>query len=214
MVIKLFLLGRPGCGKSSAARYIVEQLEKQGRSSQRFNDYDILWQMFEEETSDDNRMHKRFRPAGGREIDGREYRGFDILDPQALSEALASLQDRVNVSMLSSTEELFIIEFARNNYDETFRQLSRDFLQSSYFLFIKSNVEDCIHRIHERVAQPSAPLDDHFVSEFALRNYYRDESFPTNEEIRGRVSIIDNQGSLQDFLSKIDQFLEDLQGKF
>ncbi|HZO72064.1 MAG TPA: hypothetical protein VFB60_07665 [Ktedonobacteraceae bacterium] len=214
MVIKLFLLGRPGCGKSSAARHIVQQLQEQGRNSRRFNDYDILWKMFEDETRVDSRTHKRFRPASGREIDGREYKGFDVLDPQALSEALTLLQDQVNAAMLSSKEELFIIEFARNNYDETFRRLSRDFLQSSYFLFIKTSVEDCIHRIHERVAHPSAPFDDHFVSEFALRNYYRDESFPTNEEIRGRVSIIDNQSSLQNFLSKIDQFLEELQSKF
>src|SRR5581483_6875537 len=136
MVIKLFLLGRPGCEKSSAARHIVQQLQEQGRNSRRFNDYDILWKMFEDETRVDSRTHKRFRPASGREIDGREYKGFDVLDPQALSEALTLLQDQVNAAMLSSSS--LPAFFKKHGCCEKIRGPPRCFPQGGFFLYLIS----------------------------------------------------------------------------
>ena len=43
---KVFILGLPGSGKSTAARYIECLAKSNGWVPVRFNDYDILYEMF------------------------------------------------------------------------------------------------------------------------------------------------------------------------
>ena len=103
MVMKLFILGRPGCGKSTAARHIAMLARDNGWSAIHFNDYEILHKMFRNDIGS-----KKFRPMA--------YGGFDVTDPTVLHEALKELAGRVQEFTFSlEKERLVIIEFARSD---------------------------------------------------------------------------------------------------
>ena len=205
MAVKVFILGRPGSGKSTAIRHIKTVVEEQyqGWSGIHFNDYDILQEMFRvENLFQIDTRHRRFHP--------REHGGFDVLDFSVVDTALKELEKQVR-RRYSTKDELILIEFARNDYGKAFEQFSSSFLQNAYFLFIEADLKTCMHRVHERVAHPTT-ADDHFVSDDILTNYYNEQSIPSNLKIdygidRGKVKVISSRGSIQSFFEKVDQFV-------
>src|SRR6266566_6758631 len=79
MVVKVFVLGRPGSGKTTAVRHIIKLAQNRGWFAIRIKDYDILYGMFQADTE-----HKKFRPVA--------HGGFDVLDFSVLDTALEKLQ--------------------------------------------------------------------------------------------------------------------------
>ncbi len=203
MALKLFVLSRPGSGKSTVARYIKAYAKNIGWSAARFNDYVILQNMFLADTE-----HKQFKPA--------EYGGFDVLDLTVFDIALQKLEQEVKKHILSAkSEELTLIEFARNDYQSAFHQFSSAFLRDAYFLYLDVDIETCKRRISERIANPRTE-DDFFVSEYIFSHYYNkdngrdiphilERSFGLNKQ---RVKIIDNNSSLQVSTAQINQFVD------
>ena len=59
MGVKVFVLGRPGSGKSTAARHMIELASRRSYQSLFVQDYDILYKMFL-----NDRKHEQFRPDG------------------------------------------------------------------------------------------------------------------------------------------------------
>src|SRR6266700_2647817 len=111
-----------------------EQSNKQW-STTHITDYDILYQMFQEDTQG------QFEPA--------DFGGFDIIDLSAFDVALKSLEQQVNeyISTAKSTE-IILIEFSRNDYQRAFQQFSHaSFLKDAYFLYLDANIETCKRRI-------------------------------------------------------------------
>src|SRR5260370_41551086 len=98
MAEKLFILGRPGSGKTTAARHVVKLAQGKGCSALHFNDYDILRAMFQ---ADDE--HKMFRPT--------EHNGFDVLDFSVLDTALQLIDKSVRECM--SSADLITLGFSR-----------------------------------------------------------------------------------------------------
>jgi dephospho-CoA kinase len=169
--VKLFILGLPGSGKSAIARYLseyVKYLQVDEKSEQkwtaiRFNDYEILYEKFEQDTTG------RFKPA--------EPGGFDVLDLKVFDEALQDLEQRVNAYIHSLTQEenqLIIIEFSRNNYHLAFDLFHQSFLKGAFFLYLDTSIEKCKVRIHERIDNPRY-FDDYPVSEYIFEKYYNDD---------------------------------------
>jgi len=60
MTVKVFILGRPGSGKSTAARRIAKLVQHKGWSPVRISDYDILYNMFQREKNSPNIELKYF----------------------------------------------------------------------------------------------------------------------------------------------------------
>lgn len=160
MAIKIFLLGRPGSGKSTAARYIDSHTKKKGWCSIHINDYRFLRAMFEADTH-----HQKFLPS--------ECGGFDVTDFSVLDLALQAVE-REALQHLPHFNHILLIEFARNDYATAFRQFQRSFLHDAYFLFFDADINMCIQRVYKRSYHPSFS-DDHFISEEMIRNYYREE---------------------------------------
>src|SRR5947208_3252305 len=82
MAVKLFLLGRPGSGKSTAARYIELLAADRKWSVVSLNDYTFLQEMFRADT-----QHQQFRPTGSPESDA-----FDVIDFSVLDRALEKIK--------------------------------------------------------------------------------------------------------------------------
>ncbi len=199
MTAKLFLLGRPGCGKSSAAKYISKYMKSKGWSAKRFRDFDILQTMTQEE-----QYKQKFKAV-------QEDR-FDVVDDSVLAEALKRLNIKLTkyIKKVKSNETLLIIEFARNNYEEALKYFFPDVLQDAYFLFIDVDLNICMQRIEQRMIHPNPP-DDHYVSEEMLVKYYTDQKFPENWVLQEKFKFLENNdGTLQDFTKKVHNVVEDI----
>lgn len=207
MVFKLFIIGLPGSGKSSVARYIAKYIGKIGWETIRINDYVILKEMFMADIE-----HKQFKPT--------DHGGFDVLDVTAGDKALNQLKSNVNLHLLSAKRlEIILIEFARNDYRRAFRQFSAEFLYDAYFLYLNTDLKICKKRISERIINPDTD-DDFYVSEDIFNSYYNKDDGRSIPQIlasdRGideqRVKIIDNNGSLSDFIAQVNRFVDTMCG--
>ena len=196
-VVKLFILGRPGSGKSSAAKHIEHYLLNKGWSISRFKDFDILQEMAKSEISS-----MSFRSTS----DGV----FEILDQNVLDVALDRL-DKVIQKYLSHSGEnkLILIEIARENYSQVLPHFSSNVLQNAYFLYLHVDLEICIQRIENRMLHPSTS-DDYYISKETLMKFYMDQRFPTTEVLGRRANRIDNNGSFMDFTNEVEAFIKDI----
>ncbi len=158
---KIFVLGFPGSGKSTAVRLIEGIARDLGWFPNKFNDYDVLHEMF---LKDDG---EKFSSAEGGGFDVHDHHMFDV----ALQQLEKNIQGR---SLVQDREELVIIEFSRNDYCGAFKLFSPGFLSNSFFLFIDADVQICIERIQKRTANPTY-LDDHPVSDYIFESYYHKE---------------------------------------
>ncbi len=212
--VKLFILGRPGSGKSEAYRQIENYLQETHNdwSVVHYTDYEILQEMFqfEKHFQIDEKLRK-FQP--------REHEGFDVRDFSVLDDVLKELEKKVRFnSSEANNEQLIVIEFARDDYGKALKLFSQGFLKDAYFLFINSNINTCIQRVHSRIAH-SISLDDHFVSDEIIYNYYRRQRIPFKLErvdspqvtkvqvISNKMHIINNKGSRQDLAKKIQRLV-------
>ncbi|HLZ61536.1 MAG TPA: hypothetical protein VKR06_31710 [Ktedonosporobacter sp.] len=200
MSVKVFFLGRPGSGKTTAARYIVELAQRRNFVAHRMKDYDILLDMFRKDDG------QKFRPA--------EYGGFDVLDFSVIDDALLQLEEKVEEVCTLKYENLIAIEFARDNYRETLRKLKPDFLKDAYFFCVDADLDTCIQRIHQRISNPPQP-DYHYVSTHIMQTYYSKDDwdylslhlkqeYPACKE----VLAFRNTGSLDELYTVASDFAE------
>ena len=204
MPVKLFVLGRPGAGKSYAARYIADHLEKQDNSSIHINDYHFLYDQFREDVSKQN---KRFHRDG--------HDGFVIDDITVLDEALEYIKRNAVEQLESELYDLLMIEFARSDYSAALQTFDREFLRDAYFLFIDVDIETCIKRLTERIIDRKFS-DDHHISEEVIRKFYTNDNrlymlvgLLDDYHLDSRqVKIVDNAGSKEDFELTITNFVD------
>ncbi len=201
MASKIFLLGRPGSGKSTAARYINLMTREYGWSSIHINDYEFLQEMYQEDN-----QYQRFKPS--------VYGGFDVLDFSVLDLALQKVEDRA-CHYMSFPKKLLLLEFARDNYQRALKQFQPAFLQDAYFLFFEANIDMCVRRVYERSTNPTS-CNDHFISEQMIRSYYSEDNKPylTYNLLADygisdkRVRVINNTGSRKEFKEQIKSFVQ------
>ena len=202
MLVKIFITGLPGSGKSTAYRGIRRYVEGLNRSWYvlRINDYDILKAMCMADTKP-----KKFRLT--------RYKGFIVKDFSVLDEALKEAKTRIETYKSSATNEFIVIEFARNDYKHAFKQFGYDILQDAYFLFIEAKKSICLKRLKERVTQPLTP-DNHYVSSYIFQSYYRKDLQDTPSDLKAdyrindqHLLVIDNNGLEADLIAQIEQFV-------
>jgi hypothetical protein len=171
MVSKLFLLGRPGSGKSTVRRYVTKLAQHQFLSPYSIYDYKLLQNMCMADLS-----QTRIRPT--------EFGGFEVLDFSLLDIALQIIERRVEKALKRQPLELpriAIIEFARADYLQALSQFDPDFLKDAHFLMLESDVETCKERIYERTRCREF-ADDTYVPVKIMEGYYQVDA--TQETVR------------------------------
>ena len=195
MPIKLFLLGRSGCGKSSATRHIIEHVQNKKWEIKRFKDFDILKAMSEEE---------QYKQSFKKTL----YDGFDVIDEYVFGVALNELETQLyNYIPTARASEIIIIEFARGNYVEAFQHFSDPVLEDAYILFIDAKLDECIKRVKNRMIKPESS-DDHYISEEALQKFFAEQILPKDGEFQVKLEKIENNDSLQEFIKNVDNFVD------
>lgn len=211
MVRNVFLLGRPGSGKSSVAQLINMLANDKGWITHHIYDYKLLQEMFLQETTREVSPGERsFKPKGP-----RKYCGFDVVKFSVLDTVLELMAEEVRKEMKASPQgnKLFLIEFARDDYSHALQRFGCDLLRDAHLLYLLADVEPCVDRIRKRVECQSAPCN-HFVSDKIMKGYYSKDdwseswleeflSLPQNRGIYLNASTIDNTGSTGALLNRI-----------
>jgi energy-coupling factor transporter ATP-binding protein EcfA2 len=198
----VFVMGRPGSGKSQAVRHMRELVLHGRWGSSHITDYALLYQMFHD---------------GCKQFRAREHDSFDVTDFSVLDVVLGQINKILlkEKQQSSNAQQLFFVEFARDDYKLAFDLFDRELLREAYFLFLKADTGTCIDRICKRINSP-ASLDDHFVSEEIVKGYY---GIDGNSYITGhlgrdfdidssRIAVIDSNGSWEKVCVKVDEFAE------
>ena len=171
MAEKLFLLGRPGSGKSTVRRYITKIAQHEIWSPYPISDTKILQDMCAAD-----REHIHIRPT--------ECGGFEVLDFSILDNALKIIEGRVEKALERhelDRPRIAIIEFARRDYVQALSQFAPSFLKDAHFLILESDVDTCMERIYERTKFPMFD-DDTNVPANIMTGYYQAD--PTHETVR------------------------------
>src|SRR5215469_9913160 len=127
MPVKLFILGRPGSGKSTASHHIAVTAWSRGWFVLRLEDYDILLRMFHAD-------------SGKEKFWAREHGGFDVRDFSVFDTALKELEEKIRLHLLLEKRHTLSIEFARADYQQALKLFSPELLQDAYFLYIETEV--------------------------------------------------------------------------
>lgn len=162
MPVKLFIFGRPGSGKSHAARFFELEAKMRGGSYFRINDYEFLRQQF---LFDFDRVRFQQEEGGG----------FSVIDGTVLNEALSDVKKKAWQCYKSEQYDLIIIEFARSNYRKALQIFEKSFLQDAFFLYIHTELSTCFKRIRLRATNPQT-LDDIFLPRTILNSIYDEDS--------------------------------------
>jgi adenylate kinase family enzyme len=209
MLMKLFVFGMPGSGKSTVSRSTVEYVHQKYPNwfARHFSDYDILREMFRQDTE-----HKNFSPE--------EYKGFYVTNPEMYDEALRKLQQSIN-QVNPAGNQLVLIEFSRGDYAKSLKHFESSFSQNAAYLFIYSDINTCLERIAHRIKHPHYGNDDHYVPERTFERFANTdtEEYPQSlhlwlvhsyGEKNSRFKIIDSRGSKESTQLQAKVFVDEI----
>ena len=144
--VVLFLLGRPGSGKSTIARLLSEHFN--GREVLLYDDYAFLSSMAKAERRSGRAGTSRAR---FRELLNHGQHGFEILDFSVLKLVLR----RVNTSVcqhLHRPNAVILVEFARDTYlnEHVWQYFSPEVSMSARYIYCDADLDTCIERVGKR----------------------------------------------------------------
>jgi len=162
MISYIFLIGRPGSGKSVVYRLMETELAKKKITCSRVDDFLTLKEIVDADTE----FKKHVKKDGG----------FAITDWSVLDEALSKLNGKLKE--LKKPNHIIFIEFARDNYEKAMKNFEKDLLLESLIFYTYCPYEECYRRNIERFkkAQKSGH-DDHIVPMQLMETYYRHDDF-------------------------------------
>ncbi|MFQ6129322.1 MAG: hypothetical protein ACE5OT_00730 [Candidatus Hadarchaeaceae archaeon] len=200
----VFLIGRPGCGKSVVYRILEEELRARGYEGElkRIDDFPFLKRIFDTDVE-----YKRHRPAPGGGVKITDDTVWDDL-ARALNEQALKLQDH---------NRLLYIEFSRDNYVRAFKHFSPKILQNSLVVYIDAPFDLCWERNARRVREEKG-LDAHLVSREEMeKTYARDDHEELPKHVDVPVLVVKNDsddfGKLRGELQKVVQKLKEIAGQ-
>jgi adenylate kinase family enzyme len=159
----IFLLGRPGCGKSEVYRWTTERLAKDKllKEFMRVDDFPKLWNIFMEDEKSKHWEHCKKTPDGG----------YLVTDDGVWDRILKEVND--DLLRLNSPRKAVFVEFSRNNYVHSMGNFSEKVLKNAVIVYIDCSFETCWTRNvrrHEKAV--AAGTDDHLVSREEMEKTY------------------------------------------
>jgi hypothetical protein len=197
----VFLLGRPGCGKSAIYRHLEQRILDSGQTwtLERVDDFPKVWAMLQRDDSLENKGKQRLyseRTAEG---------GYILTSHQVLNDILREVS--ADVLTIDSPDHMMVLEFARPNYVRAIQNFDGRILARSLIVYVEVSFETCWAR---NVARHEATLagggDDHLVSreqmeelylhddQHALVRYVQEQDIP--------VLVINNEAEGEEHLAR------------
>jgi adenylate kinase family enzyme len=173
----VFLLGRPGCGKSLIYRKLSEKLERIGLKTVRIDDFPILKELLDRDTE----FKRHYRKEGG----------FVVTDFTLLDDVLKEINRKLKQE--AAEGRVIFVEFARDRYLEALKNFDADVLRRSLLLYIYCPFDVCMQRNVRRFKEGGGKtLDDHIAPSDIMEKYYRYDDMEelylrSEEELRSRA---------------------------
>lgn len=218
MIVKIFILGRPGSGKSTVAQLLETTAQKSGWRTCHYYDYKYLHDMFQKELDDNVPDEDRsFCQKGPDACQGFDVREFNVLDMVLKQMAVDVLKEEQNQS---GTDKLLLIEFARKEYVQALDILGYEILNDAHLLYLRLGLNDCIERIQIRADIHRLRSEyDHYVSEDIMKGYYCRDDWSDGQFSKYLVHLsqlgvtheeLDNSGTVQELESKAEEIFNKL----
>lgn len=159
----VFLLGRPGCGKSEVFKRIKETLlpKKLANEIIRVDDFPKLWAIFKEDEATGAWRRCKKTPDGG----------YLVTDDSVWDEILMEVNK--DLLKIDSPDKIIFVEFSRPNYLKALKNFSENILKKSVIIYIYASFETCWKRNvlrHKRALAEGT--DDHLVSREEMEKTY------------------------------------------
>src|SRR5437899_3337549 len=187
----VFLIGRPGSGKSTFAKYLVRAFIS--TNVLYLNDYDLLLSLREKLSPEQISL-----AANGQ---------FEILDRSIFDRLFEELAKAVESNI---GKRPMIVEFSRPAYVEAFKTLHGREGHQFTIVYLNSPLETCIHRNAMRA--PDYPINT--IPEGVIRKYYlNDDLSNLQATYPGRVRVVQNEAApLHSLEREASLLLEELVG--
>lgn len=203
----IFLLGRPGCGKSFVYETIIKKLKETEKIEkvERVDDFPILKELLDKDTE----FKRHLRKEGG----------FEVTDFTIVDEVLSTIDSRLEG--VKSKNDLVFIEFARADYISALKNFSAGTFARSMIVYIYCPYEVCLARNRKRFEQQkNNALDDHIVPTDLMESYYKNDDieklFLSNrpeldKAMPGDFFVIDNASEgLEALIGQFDALIKEL----
>lgn len=207
----VFLLGRPGCGKSAVYNQLKKRLleEKLADDFPRVDDFPKLWAKFQNddalEREGQSRLYSRKTADGG----------YKIIRDELWDELLKEVN--ADIVPLSRPGRVVFVEFSRDSYERAFKNFSRPVLEKALALYIEVPFEICWERNVERHKKAlAAGSDDHLVSKEEMEKTYKaDDGGTFAGKAPCPVEVVDNSQSGEESLTRqIEAIVKILKEKY
>lgn len=163
----VFLLGRPGCGKSALYRELEKRILESGQAKtfQRVDDFPKLWAAFQRddalEKEGKERLYSRRTDEGELRLTNDDL--FNVILKEVNSDVLK----------IDKPDHMLFLEFARSNYVEALQNFDKSILDNCIAIYIEVSFDICWAR---NVARHEAAIaqdgDDHLVPRVDMERIY------------------------------------------
>ncbi|OGV54290.1 MAG: hypothetical protein A2X49_09480, partial [Lentisphaerae bacterium GWF2_52_8] len=170
----IFLLGRPGCGKSVVFKKITDKLKAAGVGENyiRVDDFPKLWHIFQTD-----KEWKRCRPTP----DG----GYKVTDNTVWDDLLVEVNK--DLKELNKPGGVVFVEFSRPDYVHSLANFTPDIMENAAVLYIDCPFDICWARnVRRHEAAVAAGGDDHLVSREEMEKTYLNDDF---EDLKKKCSV-------------------------
>lgn len=187
--MNIFLLGRPGSGKTTIFKMLKEELISSGLDVEivKVDDFPILLKIFEED-----KEFKRHKPVVG---------GFKVIDESVWNEMTEKLV--ATVEKLQAPRRLIFVEFARKSYANALKNFDKKILENSLAIYVEAPFDVCLERNLKRSGMET---DIHLVPEREMKETYAKDDHEKISEFFPLI-IIENTGDFVDLRSKIKEIV-------
>jgi len=203
----VFLLGRPGCGKSAIYRTLSEKLTKSGIAEEvtRMDDFPVLKELLDRDTE----FKRHYRKEGG----------FVVTDFTILDDVLKEMNEKLKKE--TRPKKIIFVEFARDSYTSALKNFEREVLDRALILYIYCPFDVCVRRNVRRFKESGGKsLDDHIAPTDIMERYYKRDDFEeiylrSEEELKSKApaQLVVVRNDVDD-MSHLEQELEKVMEKF
>ncbi len=160
----VFLLVRPGSGKSAVYRMLGQRLREEGLVSDitRIDDFPVLRELLDRDVG----FKRHYRKEGG----------FVVTDFTILDDVLKEINRKLKE--LEQPGRVTFIEFARDRYADALKNFDREVLGRSLILYIYCPFDICVERNVRRFREARGKdIDDHIAPTDIMERYYKYDDY-------------------------------------
>lgn len=195
----IFLLGRPGCGKSALYRELGKRILASGQAKtiERVDDFPILWARIQRDDALEKEGKERIYSTWSKKV------GYHITYPGFFDEILQQVNS--DVLKIDKPDHMIFLEFARPGYVQALQNIDQRILGNCIVIYLQVSFNTCWER---NVARHQAAVDrggdDHLVPRKTMEEIYlhddRDALIQQMKDQNIPVSLVDNEADGEDHL--------------